>query len=76
MNAKIARFGSEFGCPNTCVKISDDAPSANANDRITVPITYSGATMQRSSTISTSRITSSTSGTISRASARSASRLS
>ena len=58
MNAKIVRFGSESGWPNTCVKISDDAPSANANDRITVPITYSGATTQRSSAISTSRISS------------------
>ena len=66
--AKIVRFGSESGWPNTCVKISDDAPSANANDRITVPITYSGATMQRSSAISTSRIRTSTSGTISFAS--------
>ena len=58
------------------MKTNDDAPSANANDSTTVPITYSGATTQRSSTISTTRISSSTSGTISFASRDSASTLS
>ena len=76
MNANVVRFGSESGWPKMCVNTSDDAPSANANDSTTVPITYSGATTQRSSAISTSRISTRTSGTISFASALSACSLS
>ncbi len=76
MNAKIARFGSESGWSKTCVKINDEAPSANANDNTTVPITYNGATTQRSSAISTSRMRTSTIGTITLASRASARRLS
>ena len=72
MNAKIVRLGSESGWPNTCVNTSEEAPSANAKDSTTVPITYSGATTARSSRIRMPRISASTSGTISFASRASA----
>ena len=76
MNANCSRLWSLAGWPMTCVKTSELTPSANANDRITVAITYSGMTTARSRTTRIRKISASPSGTISRVSRLSASRVS
>ena len=68
MKAKIGRLGSKPVSSSTCVKKTRQTPKMPKNDRITEPIRYRGATIARSSAISVSKITSSTSGTISWAS--------
>ena len=64
MNANSGNDGSTPAKPKITSKITSEIPSAAANDRITVPISSSGATSDRSSRIRIEKTTTSAIGMI------------